>query len=328
MSRKLSFRIPSSTSNLGAGFDALSLALEKYLRISIETLTEASPSGTRSASPTGPNGGLGEGLNFEIIPRGVDAAKIPTTSDNLILRVVNSVARQRTRSLPAFRMVIDNEIPLSRGMGSSAAAIIAGVTCYELLAEDKLSELEIFNYAREFESHPDNLAAALRGGLVAATESADGDVLVAKLRVADGAGAIVVIPPFEVSTEKARTVLPQTYSRKDAVFNIQRSALTIAALTTGHWSLLREAMRDRIHQPYRAPLIPGFQEILALNTPGLFGIALSGAGPTVFALAKTTETESVGRAIASVFERHGVKAVPLTLNIDNEGRTINSAPNI
>ena len=307
-----SFQIPASTSNLGAGFDALSLALEKYLKVSLETPTQPSPSGR----------GQGEGLNFEIIARGVDADLIPATPDNLILRVANSVAKRRRRPLPPFRMVIDNEIPLARGMGSSAAAIIAGITCYELVIGDRLTEREIFDYAREFESHPDNLAAALRGGLVAAAESAEGDVLIAKLRVADGSKAIVVIPAFELSTEKARAVLPQTYSRKDAVYNIQRSALTIAALTTGQWHLVREAMRDRIHQPYRAPLIPGFDEILALSTPGLLGIALSGAGPTVFALAKAAETESVGRAIANIFEKHGVKATPVVVNIDNEGRTI------
>ena len=191
MSRSFSFRIPSSTSNLGAGFDALSLALQRYLRVGIES---------------GP---------IEIIARGVDAHLIPTTPDNLILRVANAVAKQRNRQLPAFRMVIDNEIPLARGMGSSAAAIIAGITSYELVADDKLTEREIFNYAREFESHPDNLAAALRGGLIAATESAEGDVLVAKLQVADGARAIVVIPAFELSTEKARSVLPQTYRSTD-----------------------------------------------------------------------------------------------------------------
>src|SRR5207248_877620 len=266
-----------STSNLGAGFDALSMALQRYLRVGIES---------------GP---------IEIIARGVDAHLIPTTPDNLILRVANAVARQRNRQLPPFRMVIDNEIPLARGMGSSAAAIIAGITSYELVADDKLTEREIFNYAREFESHPDNLAAALCGGLVAATESAEGDVLVAKLQVADGARAIVVIPAFELSTEKARSVLPQTYSRKDAVYNIQRSALTVAALATGNWPMLREAMRDRIHQPYRAPLIPGLEEILALETPGLLGVALSGAGPTVLALADPARAEAVGLAIAAVF---------------------------
>jgi homoserine kinase len=323
MSRSFSFRVPSSTSNLGAGFDALSLALQKYLRVHIETKEGPVDLTTPALCATPPLRG-GEFANFEIVAQGVDAASIPTTTDNLIARVASSVARQRNKPLPPLRMVIDNEIPLARGMGSSAAAIIAGITCYELVAGDQLTEREIFNYAREFESHPDNLAAALRGGLVAATESADGEVLIAKLKVADGAKAIVVIPAFELSTEKARAVLPQTYSRKDAVYNIQRSALTIAALTTGNWPLLREAMRDRIHQPYRSALIPGFEEILALTTPGLLGIALSGAGPTVFSLASSSETENVGNAVVNVFKKHGVQAAPLSVNIDNEGRTIQS----
>ena len=299
MSGSDSFRVPASTSNLGAGFDALSLALQRYLKISLQA-----------------------GDKSEIAARGVSAELIPTTPDNLIVRVAASVAKQRHRQLPAFRMTIDNEIPLARGMGSSAAAIIAGITCYELLTEDKLSEREIFRYAFEFEPHPDNLAAALRGGLVAAAVAADGEVLIAKLTVPEGIRPVVVIPAFELSTEKARAVLPQSYSRKDAVYNIQRSALTIAALTTGDWAMLREAMRDRIHQPYRAPLIPGLEEILDLNTPGLIAVALSGAGPTVLALAKPADAENVGRAIAGVFERHGVKASSRLVNIDNEGRVI------
>ncbi|HYR85341.1 MAG TPA: homoserine kinase [Terriglobia bacterium] len=299
MSGGFSFRVPASTSNLGAGFDALSLALQSYLKISLQA-----------------------GDKSEIVARGVSAELIPTTPDNLILRVAAGVARARNRQLPAFRMTIDNEIPLARGMGSSAAAIIAGITCYELLSEEKLSEQEIFRYAFEFEPHPDNLAAALRGGLVAAAVAADGEVLIAKLTVPAGIRPVVIIPEFELSTEKARGVLPHSYSRKDAVYNIQRSTLTIAALTTGNWAMLREAMRDRIHQPYRAPLIPGLEEILALTTPGLVAVALSGAGPTVLAMAKPADADNVGRAIASVFERHGVKATPHVVHIDNEGRVI------
>ena len=297
MSRRYSFRVPASTSNLGAGFDALSLALQRYLKVTVEAAAE-----------------------MEIVASGVDAASIPTTPDNLIRRVADSVAKQRRKHLPAFRMTIENEIPLARGMGSSAAAIIAGVTCYELAAEEKLSDREIFQYALEFESHPDNLAAAYRGGLVATAIADDGEVLIAKLVVAEGLRTVVVIPAFELSTEKARGVLPQTYSRKDAVYNIQRSALTVAALTTGDWSLLREALKDRIHQPYRAPLIPGFEEILAVDTPGLLGVALSGAGPTVLALANPKDAESVGGSIVRIFEKHGVKATPNVVNIDTEGR--------
>ena len=348
MSRNHSFRVPASTSNLGAGFDALSLALNRYLRVTLEI--EPFPSSQRrggradsqradSADGVVSSGKMfaelttpalratpplrgGEWPDFEIIASGIDAASIPTTSDNLILRVAKSVASARNRPLPGFRMTIDNEIPLARGMGSSAAAIIAGITCYELAAKERLSEKDIFRHAHEFESHPDNLAAALRGGLVVATESAEGGVVIAKLTVAEGATAIVVIPGFELSTEKARAVLPQTYSRRDAVYNIQRSALTVAALTTGNWPLLREAMRDRIHQPYRAPLIPGFEEILALDLPGLVGVSLSGAGPTVFALAKPADAEETGRAIANVFEKYGVSAIPHFVNIDTVGRYI------
>ena len=252
----------------------------------------------------------------------VDAAEIPTNAENLILRVANRVAVERNRELPPFRMTIANEIPLARGLGSSAAAIIAGITCYELVTKDRLTEPEIFRYAFEFETHPDNLSPALRGGLVAACRGADSEVFIANLSVAPGVKCVIVIPEFEVSTEKARAVLPKTYSRQDAVYNIQRSALIIGALTTGNWPLLREAMNDRIHQPYRASLIPGFEEILALRTPGMYGVALSGAGPTMFALAEPAKADAVGWEITEVFEKYGVKALPHVANIDTEGRVI------
>ena len=295
----LTFRIPASTSNLGAGFDALSLALDRYLTITVEPAAVSS-----------------------IEAGGLDCKLIPATPDNLIVRVANRVAAKRGRSLSPFRLVIDNQIPLARGLGSSAAAIIAGISCYEAVARDRLADDEIFDCAFEFESHPDNLAAALYGGLVAAATAAEGKVVVARLSIPEGIRPVVVMPAFELSTEKARAVLPETYSRKDAVFNIQRSALIIAALTTGNWALLREAMRDRIHQPYRAPLIPGLDEILSLNTTGLLGVALSGAGPTVLAFARNEDAESVGRAISSVFSKHGVSATPYIATIDAEGRII------
>jgi homoserine kinase len=299
MSRNYSFRVPAGTSNLGAGFDTLGLALEIYLRVRIEP-----------ASKT------------EIVALGVDSAEIPTTSDNLILRVANRVAALRNRELPPFRITIANEIPLMRGLGSSAAAIIAGITCYELAMQETLTEPEIFKYAFEFETHPDNLSPALRGGLVAACQSSDSEVFIANLSVAPGVKSVIVVPEFEVSTQKARSVLPQSYTRKDAVYNIQRSALIVGALTTGNWPLLQEAMNDRVHQPYRASLIPGFEEILALRMPGMFGLALSGAGPTIFALADPAKADAVGWEITGVFEKHGVKALPHVVNIDTEGRVI------
>src|SRR5207253_9568155 len=202
---------------------------------------------------------------FSIEAKGTSVESIPTDPDNLILRVAHSVAAQRAWTLPPFRMTLDNDIPLARGLGSSATAIIAGITCYELVTQDRLTDPELFKYAFEFESQPDNLSPALRGGLIAACQGADSEVFIANLKVAPGVKSVIVIPDFEVSTEKARAVLPQTYSRKDTVYNIQRSALIVGALTTGNWPLLREAMNDRIHQPYRTSLIPGFEEILALR---------------------------------------------------------------
>jgi len=302
MSRHVSFRIPASTANLGSGFDALSLALGRYLRISIQPADE-----------------------LQIEANGVDAGLIPTTGDNLICRVAAATAERRNRTLPPYHLKIENEIPLARGMGSSAAAIIAGITCYEALAGDWLSEQELFRCAFEFESHPDNLSAALYGNLISAAVADDGTVLVSKLTIAGKIGTVVVIPSFELSTEKARSVLPPTYSREDAVYNIQRAALTIAALTTGNWSLIREGMRDRIHQPYRAKLIPGLEEILALDLKGLLGVALSGAGPTVFAFVDPKRSAEVGNRLTAIFAKHGVEAAAHLLDIDTSGRLIDQS---
>ena len=296
------FRVPASTSNLGAGFDALSLALQMYLDVEV-----------REAQQTG------------IVTRGVSVESIPLGPDNLILRVAQRTAELRGRILPALELMINNDIPLARGLGSSAAAIVAGVTCYELICGDRLSEDDFFRCAMEFEPHPDNLAAALHGGLISAATSAAGDVFVSRLDVAQGVTPLVVIPEFELSTAKARDVLPDTYSRADTVFNVQRSALTIAALTNGQWSLLREAMRDRMHQPFRSPLIPGLDEVLALDAPGLHGIALSGAGPTVFALTAAGRAESVGASIVSIFAKHGIAAAARKVKIDKKGRTVAEA---
>jgi homoserine kinase len=296
---RTSFRIPASTANLGPGFDAMGLALGLYLRITLE------PSNT---------------LQIEVT--GTDAEEIPVTTDNLIYQVAKTTAAKRARKLPPFRMLIDNEIPLTRGLGSSASAVIAGITCYEILTGDKLNEQDLFACAWEFEDHPDNLSASLYGGLVTAAATDAGTVWAAKLKIPGDLAAVVVIPTFELPTEKARFVLPQTYSRQDVVYNIQRVALTVAALTTCDRPLIREAMRDRVHQPYREKLIPGLEEILSLECEGLLGVALSGAGPTVFAFADPGKATEIGQRLVATYGKHGVKAESLLLEIDKTGRVI------
>jgi homoserine kinase len=299
MNEKVSFRIPASTANLGPGFDALSLALTRYLTVTLEPAEM-----------------------LEIVATGEDIKAIPTTTDNLIYRVAQSAAVHHRRALPPFRMEIHNEIPLARGMGSSAAAIIAGLTVYELLANDTLDEQELFATAFDFENHPDNLSAALYGGLVAAAAAEDGKVMVSRLTIPVKLSAVLVIPSFELPTGKARAVLPPKYSFQDVVFNIQRAALTIAALTTGNLPMIREAMRDRVHQPYRAKLIPGLDEILSFEMKGLLGAVLSGAGPTVFALAEPGYEGQVGQKLVDIFKKHQVEATSLPIDIDTRGRVI------
>src|SRR5688572_4326648 len=299
MSKRTTFRIPASTANLGAGFDALGLGLARHLRVAIEPAERLS-----------------------IKSEGVSADRIPLNEENLIYKVALNTAKHRNRRLPPFRMEIDNEIPLARGMGSSAAAIIAGITCYEVLTNDWLDEQELFRCAFDFEDHPDNLGACLYGGLIAGVAADDGTVQVAQMQIPCRLSTVVVIPSFELSTGKARAVLPETYSFHDIIYNTQRSALTIAALITCNKKLLREAMRDRIHQPYRAKLIPGLEEILDLHVDGLLGVALSGAGPTVFAFVEPELARTVGEAIAGTYKQHGVEAVPLLIEIDTLGRVI------
>jgi homoserine kinase len=296
---KKRFRIPASTANLGSGFDALGLGLARYLRVALEPADQ---------------------LEINVIGKNVD--RIPTNEDNLIYKVALNTAKRRERALPLFHLYIDNEIPLARGMGSSAAAIIAGITCYELLTGDQLEEQDFFRCAFDFEDHPDNLGACLYGGLIAGVAADDGTVQIAQLHIPCRLSTVVVIPSFELSTGVARAVLPKSYSFHDMIYNTQRSALTIAALTTCNKKLLREAMRDRIHQPYRAKLIPGLEEILEFRTEGLLGVALSGAGPTVFAFVEPEFTRAVGDSIAGIYQRHGVEATALPIEIDTVGRII------
>src|SRR5262245_48809770 len=296
---KKRFRIPASTANLGSGFDALGLGLARYLRVAMEPADK---------------------LEINVIGKNVD--RIPTNEENLIYKVALNTAKRRGRPLPLFHLYIDNEIPLALGMGSSSAAIIAGITCYEILTGDQLDEQELFRCAFDFEDHPDNLGACLYGGLIAGVAADDGTVQVARLQIPCRLSTVVVIPSFELSTGVARSVLPKTYSFHDIIDNTQRSALTIAALTTCNKKLLREAMRDRIHQPYRAKLIPGLEEILDLQVDGLLGVALSGAGPTVLAFVEPEMAKAVGDSIAGTYREHEVEATPLLIEIDTLGRVI------
>jgi len=293
--------VPASTSNLGPGFDCFGLALKLYLTVR----ATAAPEATDPCRVTTTGAKENEAL--------------PRNAVNLIYRAMSFAAQREGASLPAVELIVHNEIPLASGLGSSAAAIVAGIKLSALLTEQPLSDETILNYATEFEGHPDNAAAALYGGFVTNCTHSDGNVVSAKINWPAQVRCVVVSPHSQLPTHVARAALPRTITRGDAVHNLQRTALFTAAITQARFDLLWEAMRDRLHQPYRESLVPGLAEALALpRTPGLLGIALSGAGPSIVALVDGNEDE-IGARVASCFHARRIESTVRILDVDNDG---------
>lgn len=294
-------RVPASTSNLGAGFDCFGLALRLYLDVRATVAEEGAPACVVSSAD-------GEG-----------AGELPRTGDNLIFRAMRYAAEREALTLPPVRLAARNEIPLGRGLGSSAAAIVAGLALALALCGRALEEATLLRYATELEGHADNVAASLGGGFVTTCSKDDGEVIAVRRRWPPDIKVVVVSPEVPLETERARAALPARVAHADAVYNLQRAALFGAALEAGDDELIREAMRDRLHQPHRRDLVPGLAA--ALDTPrvdGLVGLALSGAGPSVVALARAN-FEEVGEAIARGFRGAGVAARARVLEVDEEG---------
>jgi len=294
-------RIPASTSNLGPGFDCFGLALKLYLTVEAKVASEASEPCRVTTTGAKEN---------EALPR---------NAVNLIYRAMSFAAHREGVSLPCVELTAHNEIPLASGLGSSAAAIVAGIKLSALLSGKSISDQSVLDYATEFEGHPDNVAASIFGGFVASCLRSDGTVLSTKFDWPAQIRVVVVSPQSQLPTHVARAALPRTVTRIDAVQNLQRTALFTAAIAQQRYDLLWEAMRDRLHQPYRESLVPGLAEALALSrTPGLLGIALSGAGPSIVSLVDDND-DAIGARIASCFKFRNIESTTRILEVDNEG---------
>jgi homoserine kinase len=298
-------RVPASTANLGAGFDCFGLALQLYLTVRATVL-----SGAGNRSQVRSRGAKGSSL----------LARDP--DENLIFRAMQHAAQREGFALPPVRLAVQNAIPVAGGLGSSAAAIVAGVSLAFAVAGRSMPTASALRYATELEGHADNAAAALLGGLVVTATHADGAVLAARIVWPKEIRIVAVTPDLSLATKKSRAVLPANVSREDAVHNLQRSALLIAALEEKRFDLLWDALRDRLHQSYREHLIPGLAGILQMpRAPGLLGIALSGSGPSVIALA-TDHFDAIGKSVAHHFERHRLAATIRCLDVAPDGHTI------
>ncbi|HLK18608.1 MAG TPA: homoserine kinase [Bryobacteraceae bacterium] len=288
-------RVPASSANLGPGFDALGLALGVYLTCRFEPAAQLS-----------------------IKALGRDAHKIPTTADNLIWQTALRVARDVGETLPPIALEIENDIPLEKGLGSSAAALTAGVVIADQLLGLHWKPHRILDEAAQIEGHPDNVAACVLGSIVASAIDAGGVARAVRLELPASYGVAVVVPNYELPTSQARAVLPTSYSKQDAIFNVQRSALLIAALATGTTSAFPAAFEDRLHQPYRYALVPGLEEMVKLRAPGLLGCALSGAGPSVLVFYEKG-CEQVCDLVRQIFALHGSEAETLWVKIATHG---------
>jgi homoserine kinase len=303
-SNRISFevRVPASTANLGPGFDCLGLALDLHLTARATVL----PATTAHTSAR---------------TRGVSgSADLPTTpQENLILRAMKHAANREGADLPNVRLAVQNEIPIAGGLGSSAAAIVAGIALGYAVCGKKFSEEAALRCATWLESHVDNVGAALLGQLVVSMVRGDGSVVALRKSWPAEIRIVAVTPEISLKTAASRAALPKSVSHSDAVFNLQRSALFLAALDAHRYDLLADAMQDRLHQPHRMELIPGLAEVLAMpRIAGMLGVALSGSGPTVIALA-TENFETIGATIATHFKNHGLGSVVRILSVAEQG---------
>jgi len=283
-------KVPATTANLGSGFDCLGMALELHNTVEMS---------------------LAEGLSIDV--QGEGEKDIPRDERNVVYQAAVRVFRASGRPVPGLRIRLVNQVPVARGLGSSAAAVVGGLMAANRLAGGSVSAREILTMAAAMEGHPDNVGPALLGGLVVAVP-VDGEIKCTKLDLPPKLKVVCAIPDFTLSTRTAREALPQQVSLSDTVYNLGRVALLVAALLKGELDLLNVAMEDKLHQPYRYPLVPGMKKVLAAaRLAGARGTALSGAGPTLVALADRN-CDLIARVMRDTFRQNGVAARSMVLS--------------
>ncbi|SEN34741.1 homoserine kinase [Lihuaxuella thermophila] len=288
--------VPCSTANLGPGFDSVGMALDRFLRLSFSPADQ---------------------LHVETVGENLEG--VSSGEDNLVIRVMKKAFALQGLSLPAFSLRMKSEIPLTKGLGSSAAAIVGGLVAANHLLGSPWDRDDLLQMAMEWEGHPDNVGASLYGGVVVGTWDGERAYLISG--EPPDLPVVAAIPNQPLSTRRAREVLPDSYSRAEAVLSSSRSNLLVAALFTRRFDLLKAAMRDAFHQPYREALVPGLKEVLSdACDQGALGVALSGAGPTIIAFA--SEKERIQAYFREKFRELGVSVEIVELKACRKGAYI------
>ncbi|MBF8983879.1 homoserine kinase [Lutibacter sp. B2] len=282
--------VPATTANVGPGFDCLGIALNLYNTFYIEEIEE--------------------GLIIE------GCEETYANENNLIYRSMKKCFEKVGYDHKGIKIKIENDIPISRGLGSSASCIVGGIVAANEIAGGILSKKELLDLATEIEGHPDNVAPCIFGGMTVAI-SQDQEIYYSQIKVSEGLKFCAMIPNFRLSTERARGVLPKKIDYKDGIFNVGRVSLLLSALANGEWDLVKHGCKDRLHQPYRGGLIENFDHIIEkceqLNSIGVF---LSGAGPTIMAMVNDDQfADDISEYVSGLKNRWMVKK----LNIDYDG---------
>ncbi len=295
--KQVKVRVSATSANLGAGFDCLGLALELYMDLAVAE---------------------DEGEGLEIVATGEGSGRVPLDERNAVYQGMMRAYARAGKKPRRLRLAIDSQIPLASGLGSSSAALVAGLTAGAELCGMGLDRGEILRQGVAVEGHPDNVAPCALGGIVIAALDGE-EVAWARIEPPRDLAAVVAVPDFPLPTSKSRNVLPERIERQDAIFNAGRVGLLVAALQQGDYSLLRTGMQDRLHQPYRTALVPGMEGVLAAATEaGALGAALSGAGPTALALV-TGRSAEVADAMQQAWAKEGIAARTLVLGLAAEG---------
>ena len=290
--------VPGSVANLGGGFDTLGVAVELYLRARIVDVRD-------------------DGRTQLVVAKSVPAV----SGGNAVERAFDIAARRTGRRGPSVTIEVTSEIPMAAGLGSSAAATVAGLRVFGRVV-GALDESELLGAATQAEGHADNAAPALFGGLNSVIEVEGALPYALRWSWPQDLRLVVATPVVGLATAKARAALPREVPRADAIFNMQRVLALVHALQQGEYDRLREAVKDRLHQSARSSLVPLLREVLALDDPDVLGAFLSGAGPSVALLARADRAAQVARRLSSMYERAGVESTVRTLGVDDQGSRV------
>lgn len=295
--------VPATTANLGPGFDCLGAALSLHNRVTLTPLAASDPA-----------------LTIQVTGR--DAERVSLHSDNLLYQAIAYFYQQYQQPIPPLKIDIEVQIPLARGLGSSATAIVGGLLGANAVAGNPFDQDQLLSMAIALEGHPDNVAPALLGGCQLAVGTDNGYQLVA-LPWPETFIPVVVIPDFELSTEAARAVLPSQYGRGAAIFNASHLALLVQAFNQQRGDWLALALQDQIHQPYRQGLIPAYAKLQqAAIESGAYNLVISGAGPTLLAIAPPDKAPAVAEKLTHTWEQAGITAESHCLSLDYQGAQV------